>query len=123
MKKAVALVDDEEVFHWIVKKNIEHAKINCELLSFYNGQEILDHLKDPSLQRPDIILLDLNMPVLGGWQFLEEYAEECVSLDIVIYIVTSSIDPEDLNRAKKIPCVKDFISKPLTSEILEKLLS
>lgn len=65
---------------------------------------------------PDVIFLDLNMPVLDGWGFLEEYLllEPKMSKKIEIYIVSSSISPSELERSQRIPVVTDFLTKPLS---------
>ncbi|MBK5277531.1 MAG: response regulator, partial [Bacteroidia bacterium] len=74
---------------------------------------------------PDIILLDINMPVTDGWMFLDSYRKikTTLSKDIVIYVVTSSIDQRDIEHSKQYHEVKGFISKPLEMERIKKMLS
>ncbi|MEP5610607.1 MAG: response regulator [Cyclobacteriaceae bacterium] len=123
--RLICSVDDEDVFHWIVRGNLKRVEKPCELLSFYNGDEILEYLLDSSNSRPDVLLLDINMPVCDGWKFLEGFTKlnKEQKGSIQIYIVTSSIDPKDQFRADQHPDVQAFISKPITVDFLEGVLS
>jgi CheY-like chemotaxis protein len=69
---------------------------------------------------PDVILLDLNMPILDGWQFLDEFVKLPIKKEIAIFIVTSSIDPSDIEMVKKYDIVKSYIMKPITAQKLEE---
>jgi CheY-like chemotaxis protein len=73
---------------------------------------------------PEIILLDLSMPVMDGWQFLDEFVmlNPRVGKKITIYICTSSISPDDLNKAKSISAVSDYIIKPVSKEKLIEVI-
>lgn len=101
---------------------ISKNKFCEEIISFSNPQVALDILKencnDPQ-KLPDVILLDLNMPILDGWQFLDEFILLPLKKDISIFIVTSSIDPSDIEMAKKYDMVKSYIMKPITAKKLE----
>ena len=71
-----------------------------------------------------MILLDLNMPVMGGWEFLDHFAKEeyrSAFKDAKVIVLSSTIDPEDIKKAKTYPMVMDFLSKPISKEILEDL--
>ena len=70
---------------------------------------------------PDAILLDLNMPVMDGWQFLDEFIHLPIKKEISIFIMTSSIDPADIEMAKKYDVIKDYIMKPITANKLDML--
>jgi len=125
--KKVWIVDDDPVFQMISVKIIQAQKPDYQIESYGNGQEALDALKEchanPEQPFPDVILLDLNMPELNGWGFLEafqEFEEEIAHIDL--HIVSSSIDPEDLNRAKQNKLVKDFVNKPLNTNTLQSIL-
>ncbi len=121
----IGLVDDEQVFHWIAQKFIEQINHGLQSVSLYNGSEALDYLKEPSSKVPDILFLDLNMPILNGWKFLDEFAEikDHLEKEMDIYILSSSVDPEDHKKANTYPYVKEFLSKPLTRKTIEHLLS
>ena len=120
------LVDDDKIFVFLATKIIQSVDYPSTVEVFQDGLEILDHLKEiadkPDLL-PDIIFLDLNMPVIDGWGFLKEYHSLDVKKNISIYLVSSSISPHDIERAKEIPVVTDFIIKPLMKEKVVEVLS
>ena len=92
---------------------------------FHNGKEALNHLNaiiSNEAELPDVILLDLNMPVMDGWEFLEEFIKIESDKPITIYIVSSSIDPGDINKAKSYDNVSNYIVKPITIEALKTVL-
>ena len=117
----LCIVDDDSIFQFITQKVVEKTKLVKKIKVFSNGLEAIEFLKsvreDPE-ELPDVILLDLAMPVLNGWDFIEEYVALRPSLgkQILLYIVSSSIDPADIERAKSISEVTDFIIKPVTRE-------
>ncbi|SNS86746.1 Response regulator receiver domain-containing protein [Ekhidna lutea] len=121
--KVIGLVDDEEVFHWLVESNVKMINDGCKFLSFFNGEEILNYLRSSPAVIPNILLLDLNMPVCSGWRFLENYANSAVKTEMDIYILSSSIDPEDKVRAKNFSIVREFVSKPISSDFLKRALN
>lgn len=113
------LIDDDRLSIKLMSMLISKNDFCEEIVSFHNPQIALDELKknatNPS-KLPDVILLDLNMPVLDGWQFLDEFNLVPFAKEILIFIVSSSIDPSDLKMAKNYPTVKNYIIKPLSSE-------
>lgn len=115
------MIDDEEVFHWITKEFIRRMDPSLEVMSFYNGQEALEYLEE-SDERPFRIFLDINMPVANGWVFLDHFKEYSSSEKPDVYVVSSSIDPEDMTKAQSYACVKEFVTKPLDTEVLERIL-
>lgn len=117
--KKFYLIDDDTIFVFLTKKTLQVANIDTEISVFEDGNKALFNLKicsDQPEMLPDIIFVDLNMPVLDGWGFLEQYSSlaEKINKDISIYIVSSSISPSELERSKEIPVVKDFLTKPLS---------
>ena len=123
----IALVDDDKIFQLTASKTIKATSITDQILQFENGEEALQFLKhnlgDPN-KLPDYIFLDINMPYLDGWMFLEDYTALKAKLPkpIDIYMVSSSIDPRDINRAKNHIHVRDYVIKPVTREKFIELL-
>ena len=124
---SILLVDDDEINNFISIKLIKKALLTSEIMSCLNGKFAIDKLleiqkKDPD-KLPDYILLDINMPIMNGWEFLDEYKR--VNLDALgktkIYIISSSVFSNDINRAKSYPFVKNFISKPLSVDKIKEL--
>ncbi|MGY6561341.1 MAG: response regulator [Luteibaculaceae bacterium] len=117
--KRTYFVEDNDIFT-IVFQTIFAACSDKyqELDVFVNGQVALHAIK-ASEELPDLILLDINMPVMDGWEFLESLKElnEAVN-KIPVYILTSSIDPEDEVKAKEYPNVKGYVIKPLSKNRL-----
>lgn len=127
MKKIdiACIIDDDPIFVFGVKKIMKLINFCKSLMVFTNGEEALNNLKtiiSANEKLPDVILLDLNMPVLDGWQFLEEFTKIRCEKKIIIYLVSSSVDPEDLLKAKSYELVSDYIVKPVTIEKLENML-
>jgi CheY-like chemotaxis protein len=122
------IIDDDSIYVNLVKKIIEIKKLSRNLIIFKNGQEALDYFK-PNLEMmsqeglPDIIFLDLNMPVMDGWEFLGEFVKIKNSFNkkITLYVVSSSIDPRDLERAKSFNMVTDYLIKPIELKKFEKI--
>ena len=130
MKKIeiIALIDDDPAFVYITEKIIEKTNHFKEVKVFDNGLNALNYLKENlnnDTHLPNIIFLDLSMPVMDGWQFLEEYALLKIEnkSKITVYICSSSISPYDITRAKSISEVTDFIIKPITKEKLTEIVS
>lgn len=123
----IALVDDDKIFQLTASKTLKATAITDKILQFENGDEALRflraHLTDPETL-PDYIFLDINMPMIDGWMFLEDYEMMKGNLkkQINIYMVSSSIDSRDIERAKKNINVKDYILKPVTREKFVELL-
>jgi CheY-like chemotaxis protein len=119
--KHVWLIDDDEVFVFLTKKLIARSEQDVLVETYINGQEAIEQLQRLAHDEnalPDLILLDLNMPVMDGWEFLKAYEEISFSNPdkIHLYIVTSSISPYEVERAKQIPSVAEFIVKPMVKD-------
>nr|WP_294936421.1 response regulator [uncultured Flavobacterium sp.] len=117
----ICLIDDDMIFQYLAQKVITETKLVNEIDVFSNGLEAIKSLESAYLNKnklPDLILLDLFMPVMDGWGFLEEYIPLQTKLEkkIPLYIVSSSIDPADIQKSKAISTVTDFIVKPMKKE-------
>jgi CheY-like chemotaxis protein len=128
--KKIYLIDDDDIYVFLTKKTILKVMEDVDVEVFSDGLKAITHLKNVQHQAellPDVIFLDLNMPVMDGWEFLKEYQElsDSFAKNNELYIVSSSISPHELERAKNISVVSEFIIKPLVKEkfleILEKL--
>ena len=125
--KKLFLVDDDEVFTFLTKRTIEETQLVDQIKIFSNGQDAIDFLEKAAGDKellPEVILLDINMPILDGWGFLEEFIllKPSIGKKITIYVVSTSISPYDLERAKNIAEVSDFIIKPITKTGLINIL-
>ncbi len=121
----VWIVDDNAVFRTLVKMQISKIEKNITVEEFEHGKSAMGAvLKYDSDNQPDIILLDINMPVMNGWEFISAYDKLDVNFDRTwIYIVTSSIDPKDFERARDSEYVHDFLVKPIEIDNLKKIFT
>jgi CheY-like chemotaxis protein len=125
--KKIIFIDDNPIDHYILKRILNKYKLDYDINCSTSGKEVLLFLEKNRLNKdtlPDIILLDLYMPNFNGWTFLEKTQRICphLSKPLKIYILSSSINPRDIQLAKQFPSVQSFIFKPITREVLEKLV-
>src|SRR6185437_5498446 len=124
---SIWLVDDDEINNFISIKLIKKALTNTDIMACLHGKYAIELLQD--IQRedasklPDYILLDINMPIMNGWEFLDEYTR--LNIDPLgkckVYIISSSVFSNDINKARSYPLVKDFVSKPLNVDKIVEL--
>ena len=117
MNKHVLLIDDDPIFHVIFSRMINNVYAGLNVISFLNGKEALDYLSTSySKNSQYVLLLDINMPVFNGWQFIEEIKKRAIiqNDNLTLYVVTSSTDSDDIKRAKSYFFVKDVLTKPLS---------
>ena len=118
----VFVVDDDKVHHFIIKKLLEKNNIQVNPVFFENGFDALCALNERlrnGENLPEVILLDINMPVLDGWQFLEEFKElpEEIIAKMTLYIVSSSEDYFNTEKIQQFKIlIEDFFVKPMTSD-------
>lgn len=122
----VMLVDDNEIDNIINEKIIESNQFSDEILVYQTGQDALDFLKEnenDAKKLPDIIFLDINMPIMDGFQFLDEF-EKCnatIHGKCKIIMLSSSISPKDIDRAASRIHVKKYLNKPLNARYLQAI--
>lgn len=121
--KTVLLVDDDEATNFIHKMVITQKEYTENIVVKENGVEAIRYLTssfDGKPPQPDLIFLDINMPAMDGWEFLEEYdkLEENQQAKTVIVMLSTSLNPADREKANSIPLISGFMSKPLTAEKL-----
>src|SRR5471030_1088456 len=124
---SILLVDDDEINNFISIKLIRKAVDNADIKACLNGRFAIEDLakiqkNDPD-RLPDYILLDINMPIMNGWEFLDEYKRLNIdpSGKSKIFIISSSVFSNDINKARSYPLVKSFISKPLSVEKIKEM--
>lgn len=124
MDRKVLLIDDDPIANMINNELFKARKY--QVVAYTSPKKALEFLSTITFSSefiPEIIMLDINMPEMDGWEFLEVYQKTSFALagDCKLYILTSSIAPEDQGKATTYPAVSGFISKPLTMEWIEKL--
>lgn len=132
MLDLILCVDDDPITLMLCKMVIAKSSFAKEIITAQNGEEALGYFDELKLNNlgseiskyPPLVFLDLNMPVMDGWDFLDHFVKEeytSVFKDTKIIILSSTIDPKDIEKSKTYPMVIDFISKPITKELLEEL--
>lgn len=129
MKKINTLyvIDDDKIYHFLFRNLLKQNSIDVDTLFFPNGLEAIDHIKHmpDGAALPDLILLDVNMPIMNGWQFLEEYTKIVPpGTPVTIYMISSSNNEVDIKKARDFgEVVKDYFLKPICKEDLEKIFT
>jgi CheY-like chemotaxis protein len=127
--KTIWVVDDDVIYQTIIHKLIQKSGVFSAHYSFLNGKEAITTLNNTleinEEQIPDIILLDINMPIMDGWEFMEEIKKikSKINKQIIIYIVSSSIAIEDRNKSKTFPDIMGYIPKPISVNDLIAIVS
>lgn len=126
LKSRVFIIDDDPIHQRIAQIMISKHNLFDEYFSYTEAQKALDFLQENKKNEetlPDVILLDLNMPVIDGWDFLDifETLIKEFKKGIRVFIVSSSVDEKDVLRSKTYVAVKGFISKPLSPDIIRSI--
>ncbi len=125
MKKKIILIDDDKSTNYLNKFTIERSDVADEVIVFDSPLEALDYFqKRTDDEMGALILLDINMPIMDGWEFLKHYAKININgkVDNVV-MLTSSIDPRDQELAKNNELVSDLKFKPLTLRMVNELMN
>ncbi|KAB2814349.1 response regulator [Phaeocystidibacter luteus] len=127
-KEIICLIDDDKVYQYTASKSIEASSVVKRVLVFDDGEQAYTYLVDNLTLRenlPDIIFLDINMPYMDGWEFMEEFVKlkPKLSKTITIYMVSSSLQEDDINKAKSLESISEYIIKPISKERFKELLT
>lgn len=125
--KQVMVIDDDPINNIIFQKLSEFTDFAEEIITFLSAVDSLDYLQkleEEQTPPPNIIFLDIRMPIVNGWEFLERLSQLNQNHyfdDTAIYMLTSSSEQSDINKAKNYRLVTDYIVKPLLTENLEAI--
>lgn len=124
---SILLVEDDRATNYLYEILIEKADCTEQILIAEDGQEAIEILKlgvEGKYPQPNLIFLDINMPIMNGWEFIEEYQKlELVQKDKVkIVMITASFNPDEQTRAEAIKEISGFRNKPITVDMLNKIL-
>ncbi|SIS40072.1 Response regulator receiver domain-containing protein [Zobellia uliginosa] len=125
--RSVCIIDDDPIFIYGTKRIMKEVDFSDEIIVYNNGQDAIEGLRqitNDGKELPSVIFLDLNMPIMNGWEFLDHFTEmpNNNQEDILIYIISSSVDPRDIARIQEYDIVNNYILKPITIEDLHKIL-
>ena len=121
------IIDDDDIFRFIMKKQLMNQNLADEIFTFENGEEAIEFLEEnrsDEFQIPDVIFLDINMPIMDGWDFVSRFDKLKPDLpkSVVIYMISSSVDDRDIVRAKNTDLIKEYVIKPLDKEKITQLM-
>ncbi|AGA80562.1 response regulator [Echinicola vietnamensis] len=119
-KREILLVDDDHVINLVHQRMIKKNFPSLKLVVHTSARGCLDYV----MLNPKtcfLLFLDIHMPQMGGWEFIDELLRMDLTDRVHVFIVSSSIDPRDVGRAKGIDIVHDYLPKPLSREILQEI--
>lgn len=119
MTKQILIIDDDPINNLILRKELEKKGHSIELVIFEDALKAMRFIEDAN-QLPSLILLDINMPEMSGWEFLKQL--EINKMDITIFMITSSVVKRDQEKAKNFPLIKDYLIKPLSAQDFDKIV-
>lgn len=117
------VIDDDPIFIYGIQRLLKINHFSENIVVYNNGKNAFDSLKEnleTKKELPELILLDINMPIWDGWQFLDEFVKLPIQQKIVIFVVSSSVHPDDIEKAKSYELVSNFIIKPITEEKIKE---
>jgi response regulator RpfG family c-di-GMP phosphodiesterase len=119
MSKRIVLIDDDPINNLILKKELSKKDKSLEVIVFETADEAMSFYKS-EVNPPNLILLDINMPEISGWEFLEFLEEK--KINSTVFMITSSVVKRDKEKAENYPLIKEYLIKPLGSEDFDKII-
>ena len=121
-------MDDDELFQFVMRQHFERLELVERIHKFTDGEQALNYIKkhlDQPDELPELILLDVNMPYMDGWQFMREYSQLTLPAgkQIKVYVLTSSTHESDLQKAKDFPGLAGYLVKPIGKNIIKEILT
>mgnify|MGYP005842108025 FL=1 len=125
MNSTIWVVDDDQIYLFVIKKMLNLAGFSGSIEVFKNGKKAFEAISaqiENGANLPDLILLDINMPVWDGWDFLDHLLQTEHDKKLKVYIVTSSQNPDDIHKAEEYEVIEDFLVKPIEKKEMNDLL-
>lgn len=124
---SILLVDDDDTVNFFNEFLLKELNVSEEIVVKENGEEALDFLKTRESKEalfPDLIFLDINMPVMDGFEFLEAYRNANLEdkTNALIVMLTTSLHPKDIERANSYPFISEYVYKPLTQDKIKEIM-
>jgi CheY-like chemotaxis protein len=120
---SILLIDDDPINNLINKRLIAKLEIGNKIEEYLEAEKAIERIRELESDKSILIFLDINMPVMNGWDFLYQYLNQFENRKDTIVVLSSSIDIQDKNKAMGFSCVEGFIEKPLSPEKIKNLLS
>ncbi len=125
--KQAWIIDDDKVYIYGLKRLIKLVKFSENVQIYYDGYQAVNQIlllkKYKRIEEiPDVILLDINMPVWDGWEFIKHADLKKINKKIILYVVSSSIKSDDLKKAQELEEVTNFVVKPITTDKLKSMM-
>lgn len=125
--RSVMVIDDDRLMHELFNYMLERGKFARTIHNYLHAEDALQFLQETAAKNPSdlpqLIFLDINMPFMNGWEFIEQYnlLNKTYEPGTRLFLLSSSVDPFDRERSKTFSVIEDFISKPISKKILEEI--